>query len=245
MEGKESRFGIMNSVLWSTATTDASNGSVNAMHDSLSPLAGLVAMLNMQLGEIIFGGVGSGLYGILLHVLLIVFIAGLMIGRTPEYLGKKIESHEVKWGIIGILAPSAVVLLFSAIALKTTAGLSGIANPGPHGYSEILYAFSSAAGNNGSAFAGLNANTVFYNLMIALAMFLGRYSVIFPVMMIAGNLVKKNITPTSAGTLATDNLLFGLLLTFQILIVGALTFFPALSFGPILEHLLMGQGMTF
>jgi len=245
MEGKESRFGIMNSVLWSTATTDASNGSVNAMHSSLSPLAGLVAMLNMQLGEIIFGGVGSGLYGILLHVLLIVFIAGLMIGRTPEYLGKKIESHEVKWGIIGILAPSAVVLLFSAIALKTTAGLSGIANPGPHGYSEILYAFSSAAGNNGSAFAGLNANTVFYNLMIALAMFLGRYSVIFPVMMIAGNLVKKNITPTSSGTLATDNLLFGLLLTFQILIVGALTFFPALSFGPILEHLLMGRGMTF
>jgi potassium-transporting ATPase potassium-binding subunit len=245
MEGKESRFGIMNSVLWSTATTDASNGSVNAMHSSLSPLAGLVAILNIQLGEIIFGGVGSGLYGILLHVLLIVFIAGLMIGRTPEYLGKKIESHEVKWGIIGILAPSAVILLFSAIAFKTTAGISSIENPGPHGYTEILYAFSSAAGNNGSAFAGLNANTVFYNLMIALAMFLGRYSVILPVMLIAGNLVKKNITPASSGTLATDNLLFGLLLTFQILIVGALTFFPALSFGPILEHLLMGKGIVF
>ncbi len=245
MEGKESRFGVMNSVLWSTATTDASNGSVNAMHDSLSPLAGMVAMLNMQLGEIVFGGVGSGLYGMLLHILLIVFIAGLMIGRTPEYLGKKIESHEVKWGIIGILAPSAVILLFSAIALKTNAGLLSLNNAGPHGYSEILYAFSSGAGNNGSALAGLNANTVFYNLMIALAMFIGRFAVLIPVMIIAGNLVKKNITPVSAGTLATDNLLFGLLLTFQILIVGALTFFPALSFGPILEHLLMGQGLTF
>ncbi len=245
MEGKESRLGVMNSVLWSTATTDASNGSVNAMHDSLSPLAGFVTILNLQLGEIVFGGVGSGLYGILLHVLLIVFIAGLMIGRTPEYLGKKIESHEVKWGIIGILAPSAVILLFTAIALKTTAGLSSLNNAGPHGYSEILYAFSSGAGNNGSAFAGLNANTVFYNLMMALAMFVGRFAVLIPVMIIAGNLVKKNITPVSSGTLATDNLLFGLLLTFQILIVGALTFFPALSLGPILEHLLMGQGLTF
>lgn len=245
MEGKESRFGVVNSVLWSTATTDASNGSVNAMHDSLSPLAGMVAVLNMQLGEIVFGGVGSGLYGMLLHIMLIVFIAGLMIGRTPEYLGKKIESHEVKWGIIGILAPSAVILIFTAIALKTTAGLSSIANPGPHGYSEILYAFSSGAGNNGSAFGGLNVNTVFYNLMIAAVMFIGRFGVIIPVMIISGNLVKKNITPASSGTLATDNFLFGLLLTFQILIVGALTFFPALSLGPILEHLLMGQGLTF
>jgi potassium-transporting ATPase potassium-binding subunit len=245
MEGKESRFGVMNSVLWSTATTDASNGSVNAMHDSLSPFAGMVAMLNMQLGEIIFGGVGSGLYGILLHVLLIVFIAGLMIGRTPEYLGKKIESYEIKWGIIGILTPSALILLFTAIAFKTTTGLASLNNAGPHGYSEILYAFSSGAGNNGSAFGGLNANTPFYNLMLAAAMFIGRFSVLIPVMLIAGNLVKKNITPVSAGTLATDNLLFGLLLTFQILIVGALTFFPALSLGPILEHLLMGQGITF
>lgn len=245
MEGKETRFGVMNSVLWSTATTDASNGSVNAMHDSLSPLSGMVTMLNIQLGEIIFGGVGCGLYGMLLHIMLIVFIAGLMIGRTPEYLGKKIESYEIKWGIIGILAPSAVILLFSAIALKTNAGLSSLANAGPHGYSEILYAFSSAAGNNGSAFAGLNANTVFYNLMIAAAMFIGRFAVLIPVMLIAGNLVKKNITPVSAGTLSTDNLLFGLLLTFQILVVGALTFFPALSFGPILEHLLMSNGITF
>ncbi len=245
MEGKESRFGVMNSVLWSTATTDASNGSVNAMHDSLSPLAGMVTILNIQLGEIIFGGAGSGLYGMLLHIMLVVFIAGLMIGRTPEYLGKKIESYEIKWGIIGILTPSAVILLFSAIALKTNAGLSSLNNAGPHGYSEILYAFSSGAGNNGSAFAGLNTNTVFYNLMMALAMFIGRFAVLIPVMIIAGNLVKKNITPVSSGTLATDNLLFGLLLTFQILIVGALTFFPALSFGPILEHLLMGQGFTF
>jgi K+-transporting ATPase ATPase A chain len=245
MEGKETRFGILNSVLWSTTTTDASNGSVNAMHSSLSPLAGMVAMLNIQLGEVIFGGVGCGMYGILLHVMLTVFISGLMIGRTPEYLGKKIESYEVKWGIVGILLPSAVILLFTAIALKTVAGLSSIENAGPHGYSEILYAFSSAAGNNGSAFAGLNANTVFYNLMMALTMFIGRFGVIIPVMLIAGNLVKKNITPASAGTLATDNLLFGVMVTSVLLIVGALTFFPALSFGPILEHLLMGQGITF
>jgi len=245
MEGKETRFGVANSVLWSTATTSASNGSVNAMHSSLSPLAGMIAIFNMEVGEIIFGGVGCGLYGMLLFVFLTVFIAGLMIGRTPEYLGKKIESREVKWSIIAILLPSAVILLFSAIAMKTTAGLSSLANAGPHGYSEILYAFSSAAGNNGSAFAGLNANTTFYNLMIALGMFIGRFGVLIPVMVIAGSLVKKNITPASSGTLSTENSLFGLLLTSVILIVGALTFFPALSFGPILEHLLMGQGITF
>jgi len=245
MEGKESRFGVMNSVLWSTATTSASNGSVNSMHSSLSPLAGMIALFNMEIGEIIFGGVGCGLYGILLFVFLTVFIAGLMIGRTPEYLGKKIESREVKWSIVAILLPSAVILLFSAIAMKTTAGLSSLANAGPHGYSEILYAFSSAAGNNGSAFAGLNANTTFYNLMMALGMFIGRFGVLVPVMIIAGSLVKKNITPASSGTLSTENLLFGLLLVSVILIVGALTFFPALSFGPILEHLLMGRGITF
>ena len=245
MEGKESRFGIANSVLWSTATTSASNGSVNSMHSSLSPLAGMIALFNMEVGEIIFGGVGCGLYGILLFVFLTVFIAGLMIGRTPEYLGKKIESREVKWSIVAILLPSAVVLLFSAIAMKTSAGLSSLANAGPHGYSEILYAFSSAAGNNGSAFAGLNANTPFYNLMMALGMIVGRFGVLIPVMVIAGSLVKKNITPSSSGTLSTENLLFGLLLTSVILIVGALTFFPALSFGPIIEHLLMGQGITF
>ena len=245
MEGKESRFGVMNSILWSTATTDASNGSVNAMHSSLSPLAGMVAILNMELGEIIFGGVGCGMYGILLHVFLTVFIAGLMIGRTPEYLGKKIESYEVKWGIVGILLPSAVILLFSAIAVKTVAGLSSLSNAGPHGYSEILYAFSSAAGNNGSAFAGLNANTVFWNLILALTMFIGRFGVLIPVMAIAGSLVKKNITPTSSGTLATDNFLFGVMLISVLLIVGALTFFPALSFGPILEHFLMKSGIVF
>jgi K+-transporting ATPase ATPase A chain len=245
MEGKESRFGVMNSILWSTATTDASNGSVNAMHSSLSPLAGMVAMLNIQLGEIIFGGVGCGMYGILLHIFLTVFISGLMIGRTPEYLGKKIESYEVKWGIVGILLPSALILLFSAVALKTVAGLSSLSNAGPHGYSEILYAFSSAAGNNGSAFAGLNANTVFWNLMMALTMFIGRFGVLLPVMAIAGSLVKKNITPTSSGTMATDNLLFGVMLISVLLIVGALTFFPALSFGPILEHLLMKSGIIF
>jgi potassium-transporting ATPase potassium-binding subunit len=245
MEGKESRFGVMNSVLWSTATTSASNGSVNAMHSSLSPLAGMIAMFNMQIGEIIFGGNGCGLYGILLFVFLTVFIAGLMIGRTPEYLGKKIESREVKWSIVAILMPSAVVLLFSAIAMKTSTGLSSLSNAGPHGYSEILYAFSSAAGNNGSSFAGLNANTTFYNLMLALGMFIGRFGVLIPVMFIAGSLVKKNITPASSGTLPIENLLFGLLLVSIILIVGALTFFPALSFGPIIEHLLMGQGITF
>lgn len=245
MEGKESRFGVANSVLWSTATTSASNGSVNAMHSSLSPLAGMIALFNMEIGEIIFGGVGCGLYGILLFVFLTVFIAGLMIGRTPEYLGKKIESREVKWSIVAILLPSAVVLLFSAIAMKTATGLSSLANAGPHGYSEILYAFSSAAGNNGSAFAGLNANTTFYNLMMALGMFIGRFGVLIPVMIIAGSLVKKNITPASSGTLSTENLLFGILLIGVILIVGALTFFPALSFGPIIEHLLMGLGVTF
>jgi K+-transporting ATPase ATPase A chain len=181
----------------------------------------------------------------LLFVFLTVFIAGLMIGRTPEYLGKKIESREVKWSIIAILLPSACILLFSAIAMKTTAGLSSLANAGPHGYSEILYAFSSGAGNNGSAFAGLSANTVFWNLMLALTMFIGRFGVLIPVMIIAGSLVKKNITPASSGTLSTENLLFGILLIGVILIVGALTFFPALSFGPILEHLLMGQGITF
>ena len=245
MEGKETRIGILNSVLWSTATTAASNGSVNAMHSSLSPLAGLVAMFNIQLGEIIFGGVGSGLYGMLLFILITVFISGLMIGRTPEYLGKKIDAFEIKWAIVAILLPNTVILLFSALALKTNAGLSSLANSGPHGFSEILYAFSSAAGNNGSAFAGLNANTVFYNLIMSLGMLIGRFGVIIPCMAIAGNLVKKNITPASKGTLQTDNFLFALLLLGVIFIVGALTFFPALSLGPLLEHLLMNNGITF
>jgi K+-transporting ATPase ATPase A chain len=245
MEGKEARFGVFNSVLWSAATTVASNGSVNAMHSSLSPISGFVTLLNMQLGEIIFGGVGSGLYGMFLFILLTVFISGLMVGRTPEYFGKKIESYEIKWAIIGILIPSVVVLFFTAIGLTTNQGLASILNKGPHGFSEILYAFSSGAGNNGSAFGGLSANTVFYNVMVGLAMLLGRFGVIIPILAIAGSLVKKNIAPDTAGTLRTDNPLFAFLLLSVILIVGALTFFPALSIGPILEHFLVNSGITF
>jgi len=237
MEGKETRFGITNSVLWSTSTTAASNGSVNAMHDSLSPLAGMVAMMNIMLGEVIFGGVGAGLYGMIIFVILTVFIAGLMVGRTPEYLGKKIEAFEVQMAIIAILAPSAVILLFSAWASVSSFGLSSLNNAGAHGFSEILYAFSSAAGNNGSAFAGLNANTVFYNLTLGLGMLIGRFGVIIPVLAIAGSMARKKTIPPSAGTFHTDNWLFVSLLIAVILIVGGLTFFPALSLGPIVEHL--------
>jgi K+-transporting ATPase ATPase A chain len=245
MEGKEARFGITNSVLWSTSTSAASNGSVNSMHDSLSPLAGMVAMLNIMLGEVIFGGVGAGLYGMIIFIILTVFIAGLMVGRTPEYLGKKIEAFEVQMAIIAVLAPGAVILLFSGWASVTGDGLSGLNNPGPHGFSEILYAYSSAAGNNGSAFAGLNANTVFYNLTLGLGMLIGRYGVIIPVLAIAGSLGKKKTIPPSAGTFRTDNWLFAGLLITVILIIGGLTFFPALSLGPIIEHLLMNNGVTF
>lgn len=239
MEGKETRFGITNSVLWSTSTTAASNGSVNAMHDSLSPLAGMVAMVNLMLGEVIFGGVGAGLYGMIIFIILTVFIAGLMVGRTPEYLGKKIEAFEVQMAIIAVLAPSFVILLFSAWASVSSYGLSSLNNSGPHGFSEILYAFSSAAGNNGSAFAGLNANTLFYNLSLGLGMLIGRFGVIIPVLAIAGNMAKKKITPPSAGTFHTDNWLFVGLLIAVILIVGGLTFFPAISLGPVMEQLLL------
>jgi K+-transporting ATPase ATPase A chain len=245
MEGKELRFGIVNSVIWSTATTGTSCGAVNAMHSSLTPIAGMVAMINMMLGEIILGGVGSGLYGMLIFVFLTVFIAGLMVGRTPEYLGKKIESFDIKMAIIAVLIPNIVILLFTAYASVTTAGLSSLANSGPHGLSEILYAFTSAAGNNGSAFAGLNANTVFYNISMGFGMLLGRFGVIIPVMAIAGNLVRKNKSPESAGTFTTDNYVFAVLLIGVILIVGALTHFPALSLGPIIEHLLMNNGVAF
>jgi K+-transporting ATPase ATPase A chain len=245
MEGKELRFGITNSIIWSTATTSASNGSVNAMHSSLSPLAGMVAMVNMMLGEIIFGGVGSGLYGMLIFVFLTVFIAGLMVGRTPEYLGKKIEALDIKMSIIAVLIPCAMILVFTAIASVMQPGLSSLANSGPHGFSEILYAFVSTAANNGSAFAGLNANTVFYNLTGGLAMLVSRFGAIIPVMVIAGNLVKKNKTPVSAGTFTTDNYVFAVLLIGVILIIGALTFFPALILGPIVEHLLMKNGIAF
>lgn len=239
MEGKETRFGITNSVIWSTATSAASNGSVNSMHESLMPLSGLVPMFNIMLGEIIFGGVGSGMYGMLNFIFLTVFIAGLMIGRTPEYLGKKIQAKEVQMAIISIIAPGFVILVFSAIAITIPQGLSSIMESGAHGFSEILYAFISAAGNNGSAYAGLNANTPFYNIMIGLGMLIGRFAIIIPVMIIAGSLSVKNITPVSLGTFRTDNVLFGFLLFSIILIVGALAFFPALCLGPIVEHLSM------
>jgi K+-transporting ATPase ATPase A chain len=245
MEGKETRFGVTNSVLWSTATSAASNGSVSAMHDSLSPLAGMVAMINIMLGEVIFGGVGAGLYGMIVFIILTVFIAGLMVGRTPEYMGKKIGAFEVQMAIIANLATSFVILIFTAWAAVSSYGLSSLNNAGPHGFSEILYAFSSAAGNNGSAFAGLNANTLFYNLTLGIGMLIGRFGVIIPVLAIAGSLAGKNITPNSAGTFRTDTWLFAGLLIAVILIVGGLTYFPALSLGPIIEHLLMNSGITF
>jgi potassium-transporting ATPase potassium-binding subunit len=245
MEGKETRFGVMNSILWSVTTTVTSNGSVNAMHDSLSPLSGLVAMFNLMLGEIVFGGVGSGLYGMIIFIILTVFIAGLMVGRTPEYLGKKIEGYEIKMAILAILAPSIVIKLFSAVACSIPAGIAGLNNAGPHGLSEILYAFSSAAGNNGSAFAGLNTNTVFYNLMMGFGMLIGRFGVIIPVMAIAGSMSGKRVTPVSSGTFRTDNWLFVLLLIAVILIVGGLTFFPPLAIGPVVEHILMNMGTSY
>ena len=245
MEGKETRFGITNSVLFSVVTTDASCGAVNAMHDSLSPLAGMVAMINLMLGEVIFGGVGAGLYGMVVFIILTVFIAGLMVGRTPEYLGKKVERFEVTMAIIANVITSFAILLFTAWAAVSTLGLAGLNNAGPHGFSEMLYAFSSAAGNNGCAFAGLSANTVFYNLLIGIAVLVGRFGVIIPILAIAGSMAKKKITPPSAGTFQTNNWLFVVLLIGVILIVGGLTYFPALSLGPIVEHLLMNNGITF
>jgi potassium-transporting ATPase potassium-binding subunit len=245
MEGKETRFGVINSILWSVTTTATSNGSVNSMHDSLSPISGLIAMFNVMLGEVIFGGVGSGLYGMIVFILITVFIAGLMVGRTPEYLGKKVEAFEIKMAIVAVLAPSIVIKLFSAIACSTAPGVAGLHNAGPHGLSEILYAFSSAAGNNGSAFGGLTANTVFYNLMLGFGMLIGRFGIIVPVLAIAGSMSEKKITPVSAGTFRTDNWLFILLLCGIILIVGGLTFFPPLALGPVVEHFLMNMGVTF
>jgi K+-transporting ATPase ATPase A chain len=215
------------------------------MHDSLSPLAGMVAMVNMMLGEVIFGGVGAGLYGMVVFIILTVFIAGLMVGRTPEYLGKKVEAFEVTMAIIANVITSFVILLFTAWAAVSALGLAGLNNAGPHGFSEMLYAFSSATGNNGSAFAGLSANTVFYNLLIGFAMLVGRFGVIIPILAIAGSMAKKKITPPSAGTFQTNNWLFVVLLIGVILIVGGLTYFPALSLGPIVEHLLMNNGITF
>lgn len=245
MEGKEQRFGTANSILWGMTTTVASNGSVNAMHDSFSPLAGGLATVNMMLGEVIFGGVGAGLYGMLMFIIITVFIAGLMVGRTPEYLGKKIEAFEVQMAMITILAPSAVILIGTMIAVLIPQGLGSLNNQGAHGFSEILYAFTSAAGNNGSAFAGLTVDTPFYNIALGIGMLVGRFGVILPALAIAGSLVGKKYTPPSLGTFPTDKPLFAVLLIAVILIVGALTFFPALSLGPIVEHLLMNAGKTF
>ena len=245
MEGKEVRFGIANTALFATLTTDASCGAVNGMHDSFTPLGGLVPLVNIMLGEVIVGGVGAGLYGILVFAILAVFIAGLMVGRTPEYLGKKIEAREVQMSMLAILVLAASILGFSALASVHPGGLAGPLNLGPHGFSEILYAYTSGTGNNGSAFAGLSGNTFFYNLTLGLAMLIGRFLMIVPIMAVAGSLITKKVVPPSAGTFPTHGLLFVLLLVGVILIVGGLTFFPALSLGPIVEHLLMGAGKTF
>ena len=245
MEGKEVRFGIANSALFTTVTTDASCGAVNNMHDSLMPLGGIVPIINMQLGEIIFGGVGSGLYGMLLFAIIAVFVAGLMVGRTPEYLGKKIEAKEVKMAMLAILILPASILGFTALAAVTKAGLAGPLNAGPHGFSEILYAYTSGTGNNGSAFAGLTANTLFYNVTIGFAMLLGRFFFIVPMLAVAGSLAAKKIVPVSAGTFPTDGGLFVGLLIGVILIIGGLTFFPALALGPIVEHFAMQAGTLF
>jgi K+-transporting ATPase ATPase A chain len=245
MEGKEVRFGIADSALFATVTTDASCGAVDAMHDSLTPLGGLVPMFNIQLGEVIFGGVGSGLYGMLLFAIVSVFIAGLMVGRTPEYLGKKIEAKEVKMAMLAILVLPLSILGFAAMATVTGAGLAGPANQGPHGFSEILYAYTSATGNNGSAFAGISANTLFYNLTLGLAMFVGRFLVIVPMAAIAGSLAAKKIVPASPGTFPTDGPLFVGLVVGVILIVGGLSYFPALALGPWVEHLAMQAGSLY
>ena len=245
MEGKEVRFGITNSALFATVTTDASCGAVNSMHDSYTPLGGMVPLINIMLGEVVFGGVGAGLYGIFVFVVLAVFIAGLMVGRTPEYLGKKIESYDVKMAMLAVLILTFTILGFSALALVKPFGTAGISNPGPHGLSQILYAYASSTGNNGSAFAGINANTMWYNASTAVAQLLGRFFMIIPIMAIAGNLARKKTVPESAGTFPVTGPLFTTLLVSAIVIVGALTFFPALSLGPILEHLMMAAGKVF
>lgn len=239
MEGKEVRFGAVNSAIWAVATTAASNGSVNAMHDSFTPLGGLIPLLLMQLGEVVFGGVGSGLYGMIVFAIITVFIAGLMVGRTPEYLGKKIEAFEMKMASLIILFPPLAVLLGTALAVSCKDGMAGVLNAGPHGFSEILYAFSSAANNNGSAFAGLSANTPFYNYALGIAMFVGRYALAVPVLALAGALVQKKKVPASIGTMPTDNGLFVTLLIGVVLIFGGLTFVPSLALGPVVEQLQM------
>jgi potassium-transporting ATPase potassium-binding subunit len=246
MEGKEVRFGIANTALWATITTDASCGAVNGMHDSFTPLGGLVPLSNIMLSEVVFGGVGAGMYGILIYVILSVFIAGLMVGRTPEYLGKKIESYDVKMAMLVVLVFPLTILVFAAISSVSPGfGTSQLNNAGPHGLSEILYAFTSGTGNNGSAFAGISANTLWYNTTMGISMLVGRFFMIIPMLAIAGNLAAKKTVPPSLGTFPVTTPLFTVLLVSVIVIVGALTFFPALSLGPIVEHLLMNAGRTF
>ncbi|MDT8067015.1 MAG: potassium-transporting ATPase subunit KdpA [Terriglobia bacterium] len=245
MEGKEVRFGIANSALWATVTTDASCGAINSWHDSFTPIGGMVPLVNIMLSEVIFGGVGAGMYGMLIYIVLAVFIAGLMVGRTPEYLGKKIESYDVKMAMLVTLVFPVVILVFSAISVVKGFGTSSILNPGPHGLTEILYAFTSQAGNNGSAFAGLTTNTLWYNVAGGITMLVGRFLMIIPMLAIAGNLAEKRYVPPSSGTFPVTTPLFTVLLIGTIVIIGALTFFPALSLGPILEHLLMAAGKTF
>jgi K+-transporting ATPase ATPase A chain len=245
MEGKEVRFGIANTALFATVTTDASCGAVNGMHDSFTPLGGMVPLINIMLGEVVFGGVGAGLCGIVVFIILAVFIAGLMVGRTPEYLGKKIEAYDVKMAMLAMLVLTITILVFAAIATVRPFGTSSISNPGPHGMSQVLYAYVSSAGNNGSAFNGLNTNTTWYNTSTALAQLLGRFFMVIPVLAIAGSLAKKKTVPESAGTFPVNGALFASLLVATIVIIGALTFFPALSLGPILEHLQMVAGKSF
>jgi K+-transporting ATPase ATPase A chain len=245
MEGKEVRFGVANSALYATVTTDASCGAVNSMHDSFTALGGFVPLFNIQLGEIIIGGVGAGLYGMLVFVVLAVFIAGLMVGRTPEYLGKKIQSYEVKMAMLALLVLAFSILGFAAWASASKWGLAGLNNNGPHGLGEILYAYSSANGNNGSAFAGLNANTPWYNTTIGLAMLIGRFLMIIPIMAMAGSLAQKKVVPFSAGTFPVSGFTFVVLLVGTVLLIGALNFLPALTLGPIVEHFLTAQGKLF
>ncbi|MGH7992111.1 MAG: potassium-transporting ATPase subunit KdpA, partial [Limisphaerales bacterium] len=245
MEGKEVRFGIMNSALWAVATTDASNGSVNSMHDSFTALGGLAPMFNIQTGEVIFGGVGAGLYGMLIFVILAVFIAGLMVGRTPEYLGKKIESYDVKMVLLALVILAFIILGFTAWACVSNSGTSSLNNQGPHGLSEMLYAYSSGAGNNGSAFAGLNANTPWYDTTLGIDMLLGRFAMIVPLLALAGSLARKKRVPASAGTFPVTGITFVVLLVGTVILVGALTFLPALALGPIVEHFLMLKRTLF
>lgn len=245
LEGQETRLGTTNSLLWAISTTATSNGSVNTMLSSLSPLAGGLAMFNIMLGELVFGGVGVGLCSMVMFALLTVFLSGLMVGRTPEYLGKKIEKQEMQWVVLAVLTPSALILIGAGISCVLPEALSSLANQGPHGLSEILYAFTSSAGNNGSSFAGINANTTYYNLALGSVMLLARTAILLPSLAIAGSLAKKKIAPPSLGTFSTNSSLFVILLISVILIVGALTFFPALSLGPIVEHLLMLKGQSF